>query len=307
MAIVMNEVNCLWDARARLGEGVFWHPGEACVYWVDILKSTLHRLATDGARRSWHFPGALSAVAPCAAGGLLATFRDGLYHLDMDVAAATPLLQLESDLPGNRFNDGALDTRGAFWFGSMDEKEQAQTGHFYRLSGEGELERLDHLGRFCITNGPAFSLDGNRVYFTDTLGRRIYRAPLDAQGRPGSPEIFVVFGDNDGHPDGMCTDIEGGVWVSHFGAGRVTRFSADGCVDRVLTVPAPNVTKCALGGPDYATLYITTACKGLNDEQLAQFPLSGALFAVTTESRGAPTVLFDLAPLRRRLPGLVIE
>lgn len=302
-----SEVNCLWNARARLGEGVFWHPGEACVYWVDILQSTLHRLATDGVRRSWQFPGVLSAVVACAGGGLLATFRDGLYYLDLEAATATPLMYLESALPGNRFNDGVLDTRGAFWFGSMDEAEQARTGQFYRLSCEGEFERLDHLGRFCITNGPAFSLDGSRVYFTDTVGRRIYRAPLDAQGRPGAAETFVVFCEGDGHPDGMCTDIEGGVWVSHFGAGRVTRFSADGHVDRVLAVPAPNVTKCAFGGPDYATLFITTARKGLDQAQLERYPLSGALFAVNTESCGAPSVLFDLASLRRRLPGLVVE
>lgn len=300
-------VKCLWDAGARLGEGVFWHPREACVYWVDILESTLHRLATNGVRRSWQFPGSLSAVMPCAEGGMLATLRDGLYHLDLDNTAATPLLHLESALPGNRFNDGALDTRGAFWFGSMDEGEQEQTGRFYRLSCDGELERLDHLGRFCITNGPAFSLDGSRVYFTDSVERRIYSAPLDRQGRPGSRETFVVFGENDGHPDGMCTDIEGGVWVSHFGAGRVTRFSANGSVDRVLTVPAPNVTKCAFGGPDYTTIYITTARKGLDDAQLECYPLSGALFAASVTSRGAPTVLFDLASLRPRLPGLVVE
>jgi xylono-1,5-lactonase len=302
-----SEVNCLCDARSHLGEGVFWHPVEASVYWVDILKSTLHRLATDGVRHSWQFPGALSAVVPCAGGELLATFRDGLYHLDLDAAAATPLLHLESALPGNRFNDGAMDTRGAFWFGSMDEGEQAQTGQFYRLSCEGELERLDHLGRFCITNGPAFSLDGSRVYFTDSVERRIYRAPLDAQGRPGTRETFVELGENDGHPDGMCTDTDGGVWVSHFGAGRVTRFSPDGRVDRILTVPAPNVTKCAFGGPDYATLYITTARKGLDEAQLERYPLSGALFAASVASHGAPTVLFDLATLRRRLPELVVE
>jgi len=302
-----SEVNCLWEARARLGEGVLWHPAEECVYWVDILESTLHRLGMDGARRSWRFPGAISAVVPCIGGTMMATFRDGLYQLDLDAESATRLLQLESDLPGNRFNDGAVDTRGAFWFGSMDEGERAQTGQFYRLSCAGELERLDQLGRFCITNGPAFSLDGRWVYFTDSVERRIYRAPLDARGRPGSRQTFVVLGEDDGHPDGMCTDSGGGVWVSHFGAGRVTRFTADGDVDRVLDVPAPNVTKCAFGGTDYATLYITTARKGLSAAQLERYPLSGGLFAAGVESSGGPTVLCDLGSLRRGLRGRVVE
>lgn len=289
----MDGITCLWDARAELGEGVFWHPVEGCVYWVDILQSQLHRLVPGGERRSWHFPGTLSAVAPCTGGGFIGLLRDGLYALDLDTGTAGLLQAVEAELPGNRFNDGAVDTRGAFWFGSMDDCELNRRGRFYRLSGAGELRRLDHLGQFCITNGPAFSVDGGTVYFTDSVNRRIYRAALDAGGEAGAPEPFVCFDASDGYPDGMCTDTEGGVWICHFGAGRVTRFTAGGSVDRVLELPAPHVTKCAFGGPDLATLYITTARKGLDAAQLARYPLSGGLFAATVPARGAAATLFD--------------
>jgi sugar lactone lactonase YvrE len=52
-------------------------------------------------------------------------------------------------------------------------------------------------------------------------------------------------------------------------------------------VPALNVTACAFGGADMKQLFITTARKGLNEEQLQKYPLSGSLFYLNTEIKGA--------------------
>ena len=147
------------------------------------------------------------------------------------------------------------------------------------------------MGHFCITNGPAFSLDGHRIYFTDSVNRRIYSAPLDTHGKPGAAEEFARLAAPDGHPDGMCTDTEGGLWVCHFGGSRVSRLDAQGEVTAVIEIPAPNVTKCAFGGPNYNTLYVSTARKGLDETELARFPLSGGLFALEVDWQGAPLPL----------------
>lgn len=303
-----DQVQCLWDAKAGLGEGVLWHPNEHCVYWVDILASTLFRLTPDGQHKTWHFPGTLSAVAPCCDNaGLLATLHDGVYHLNLASNVVTPLIRLESELPDNRFNDGALDASGAFWFGSMDNKETSQTGCFYRLDTTGRVLRQALLGPFCITNGPAFSSDGNTMYFTDSINRRVYRSTVDSQGTPQSPELFTQFQQDDGYPDGMCTDTEGGVWISHFGAGRVSHFTADGEITDRLEIPAPNVTKCALGGEDFRTLYITTARKGMSASALECHPLAGGLFAARVDRCGSPSPLFDLSRARQARPNFVFD
>jgi xylono-1,5-lactonase len=263
-----------------LGEGVFWHEAEQAVYWLDIIQSNLHRLAADGRTDYWHFPGQISAVVPCDDGGLLATFENGLSHLDLDTATVTPLLALETELQDNRFNDGSSDTRGQFWFGSMDNNQQEPSGSFYRMDRSGDVERVDSFGQICITNGPTFSTDGRWVYFTDSIERKIYRAPLQEDGRPGSPELYLKFEERDGFPDGMCTDTDGGLWVCHFAGGRVTRFLADGKADQVIEMPVPNITKCAFGGPELRTLYIITAATALNEKQREEYPLSGGLFAI---------------------------
>lgn len=286
----MAGVNCIWEAGAELGEGVFWRGEEQALYWVDIMASRLHRLSGAGEQSSWHFPGSISSAVPCVEGGLLATFRDGLAHIDLASETVTPLVSLEEDLPDNRFNDGCSDTRGQYWFGSMDDKQRQASGRFYCLDSAGQIQRWDHLGHMCITNGPTFSLDGRWVYFTDTVAGKIFRAELDEQGRPGAPILHINFGADDGHPDGMCTDTVGGLWVAHWGTGRVSRFNSSGELEQAIELPSPQVTKCCFGGPRMQTLYITTAAVGLSKEGLERYPRAGGLFAVDVEFSGEPAV-----------------
>lgn len=285
----MAEVRCIWEAGAELGEGVFWHAAEEAVYWVDIIQSNLYRLGVDGGKERWHFPGHISAVAPCQGGGLLATFEHGLSHIDLETETVTPLVSLETELPDNRFNDGTVDTRGQFWFGSMDDRQQHRSGSFYCLGQDGRVERLDTFGTYCITNGPAFSVDGRWIYFTDTVERIVYRTLLNIHGQPEVREVYLRFSESDGHPDGMCADTAGGLWVCHFGGGRVSRFLPSGELDQSIAMPVPNITKCALGGRGMNTLYITTAAVSLSDAQRKEYPLAGGLFAVDTPYKGVPT------------------
>ena len=284
----VTEIQCIWNAKAELGEGVFWHPTESAVYWVDIILSRLHRLSKNGERRSWDFPGRASAVVPCSTGGLLATFENGVFRIDLDPETVTLLLPLEEDQRTNRFNDGYTDTLGQFWFGSMDDQQLQPSGRFYRLDLTGQVHCIEQFGEICITNGPAFSTEGNWIFFTDTLKGKIFRAPLNLQGEPGEPELFIDFAPLPGHPDGMCTDTTGGLWVCHFAGARVTRFTAEGRVDHIVHMPVPNITKCAFGKEGMRTLFITTAATGLDPQQRQQYPLAGGLFSVEVPYQGVP-------------------
>ena len=48
----------------------------------------------------------------------------------------------------------------------------------------------------------------------------------------------------------------------------------------------------AFGGADLRTLYITTATRGLSDEQLAAQPLAGGIMSVRVDVTGLPEPLF---------------
>jgi len=279
-------IRCIWDAKAELGEGALWHAGEQALYWVDIFKSELHRYAQDGETETWSFPGSISSIVPARSGGFLATFDYGIAHIDLEQKKVTPLLGLEEDLPENRMNDGCCDADGNFWFGSMDTKQRDRSGSFYRLGADGIAQKIASTGPFCITNGPTFSEDGRWVFLTDTVERRIYRASLDAEADPADAEIFVETDPALGYPDGMCMDRDGGLWVCFFGGAKVVRFDSNGIAGEVIEVPAPNITKCAFGGPDMRTLFITTASAAMSNEQLDTYPLAGGLFTARVEHEG---------------------
>jgi sugar lactone lactonase YvrE len=131
------------------------------------------------------------------------------------------------------------------------------------------------------------------MYFTDSGARRIYLYDFDlARGEIADRRIFVQLPEGGGVPDGLAVDAEGFVWSAHWDGWRVTRYDPDGKVDRVVEMPVPRPTSCCFGGPDLATLFVTSARIRLSARQLADAPLSGGVFALRAGVRGQLDVPF---------------
>ena len=172
----------------------------------------------------------------------------------------------------------------------MDLLEHKPLGRIYRLAVNGSTR--DVWGRCAITNGPAFDLDRKLVFATDTLARRIYRARVDESGLADEFKAFHQFDEHDGYPDGMALDDQGCLWCAMWAGRKVVRLSPSGSVLASLSLPVSNPTSCAFGGADGATLFVTSARKKLDAEQLTAEPLAGGLFAIATDVRGARVASF---------------
>lgn len=288
----MNKPECVWDAHAALGEGPLWSVREQALYWVDILNRRLHRYSPRQERRTWQFDQEISCVAERAdAQELIVTLRHGFARFDPDTRELIPLAQPEAHIPTNRFNDGKCDRLGRLWAGSMDFDAQHSSGSLYRLSPDFSYAQMD--SGYVVTNGPAWSADDKVLYHNDSVNGRVYAFHYDLEsGEISHKRLFLQFGKEDGSPDGMTTDAEGGLWIAHWGAGKLTRHDAQGNVLRTITLPCSQVSSCAFGGADLATMYITTAAVGLSKEQLEREPLAGGLFAVDLDVPGVPAYPF---------------
>ncbi|SNS77696.1 Sugar lactone lactonase YvrE [Noviherbaspirillum humi] len=286
--IDMNRLECVWDAHAQLGEGPMWSVREQALYWVDILGHRLHRFSPRDGRRTWQFEQNISTLAERADGnGLMVTLRHGFARFDPASGELTPLHQVEHDQPGNRFNDGKCDSRGRFWAGTMHFDGKEPTGSLYRYTQEHGHVQVD--SGYVVTNGPAWSGDGRTMYHNDSVNGRVYAFDFDPDtGEAGNKRLFLQFGPEDGSPDGMTTDAEGGLWIAHWGASRITRHDPQGKVLQTIALPCSQITSCAFGGPDLKTLYITSAAVGLSPEQLAKEPQAGGLFAIGLDVAGVP-------------------
>jgi sugar lactone lactonase YvrE len=272
---------CVADTKCVLGEGPVWDERTQSLYWVDIKAPAIWRLdPKTGRTETWPMPHRIGAIALREKGGFVAALKPGFALIDLDANKLELIAQPEADVPDNRMNDGACDARGRFWAGSMDDTEQAPTGHLYRLDPDRSVARFD--AGFVVTNGIRWSNDGTRMYFVDSAGRTIWVYDFDMEnGEPGARRVFARLSEDEGYPDGLCVDAEDHVWGAHWAGARITRYRPDGTKERVIEIPAPNVTSCCFGGASLDTLYVTSARTGVSDDALARMPQTGGVFAIT--------------------------
>lgn len=266
-----------------LGEGALWDHRTGTLLWVDIERHAVWRWRPSGGDpRETRVGEPVGFVALTEDHDIvIAGLKSGLARLHLFGGEVQPLLDPEPDLPGNRINDGTAGPHGELYFGTMDMGEAQDTGTFWRWNGR----EATAFGERCpITNGPAVSPDGQVLYTVDTKARLIYAHPLDGSG-PGEGQRFARFEEEWGNPDGLCVDQQGHVWACGWGGSRVMRFAPDGSVERIVPLPTSQPTKCAFGGEDLMTLFVTTASTGLDR---GKDGLAGHVFRVRTDIRGVP-------------------
>jgi xylono-1,5-lactonase len=291
------QVTCLSGRGAILGEGPLWDAARGCLWWIDIEGRALHRHDPATGRNSQRaMPGRPGFVTLHTSGHLVLGIEREVVLFDPDTEQGNQLAEVGG--AEIRINDGACDHTGRLWFGTMDDKVTRPSGALYRLGPAGPEAAIPNV---IASNGPAFGTDRRSLYHCDTLGRRILRYTLRPDGTLGSGSVFRSFTPEEGLPDGMACDTDGGLWVGLWGGGSVVRLGRSGAISDWVPVPAAQVSACAFGGPDLDTLFITTAAMGLSTDELAAAPDSGGLFMCRPGYRGqAPTPMQDALPILGR-------
>ncbi len=263
-----------------LGEGAFWHPERAQFFWFDILGKRLLTRIGDAEQR-WQFDDCVSAAGWVDRDTLIMASSRALWRFEIATGAREKLVDLEADNPATRSNDGRADPQGGFWIGTMGYNAEPGAGAIYRYY-RGELRRL--FAEITITNAICFSPDGQHAFFTDTADGRVMRVALDDQGWPvGDPTVFLDLRDQDFGADGAVIDVEGRFWNAQWGASRVACYAPTGKLVETHSVPTPQASCPAFGGPDLSTLFVTTAADGRADD-----PMAGQTFALQTTTKGQP-------------------
>ncbi|MFC7530858.1 SMP-30/gluconolactonase/LRE family protein [Actinoplanes sp. GCM10030250] len=270
-----------------LGEGPVWDAARERLLWVDIMAGDVHegRLdTTTGEIRTvttWSFEQSVGAVAVAETGDLLVAEKETLTHVKND-GTRTHLARVLPEGAPNRLNDGAVDPAGRFLVGSLGGDREI----LVRFEN-GDCTTIDD--DLTLSNGLAWSPAGDRFYSVDTMSHTVYARDYPAGARS---ELFRV---TDGHPDGLCVDAEGNLWLAVWGGGRVECRSPAGELIAVVDVDAPHTSSAAFAGPDLDILVITTATQDLSPAGLAEHPLSGRLFTARVGVTGLPTPYWNPA------------
>ena len=287
---VSSSPRCVAAVHAVLGEGPVWISGESALYWVDIKGRKIFRLGRLGELEQWDTPMRIGSLAPSLSGGFIAGTDDGIVRISLDDATFDVVLDIESELPDNRFNDGKIDRRGRFWAGSMDDRERRSSGSLYRIEPDLRWATVDE--GYRVTNGPAFSASGNRMYHNDSARQVTYVFDIDGAGEAIDRRVFLKFAEGDGYPDGMTVDADDCLWIAFWDGWCVRRFSPEAELLETIELPIARPTSCAFGGENLERLYVTSASIGLDADALAMQPNAGGLFMMTPGVRGLPDVPF---------------
>lgn len=271
-------------AGAELGEGPTWDPATSRLIWLDILGMRVHTYDPATGRRTVRTTEQhVGAVKPRAGGGLVLNLRDGVGLLDPD---DTFRWLHHEPVAGRRANDAAVAPDGSLWAGTMRYDEATGGGTLTRLTGDGAVRTV--LPDVTVSNGTGWSPDGRLMYYVDSPTRRVDVFEYDGERVHGRRPL-VEIEEGAGFPDGLTVDADGCVWVALWDGGAVRRYTPDGRLDRVISVPAPRTTACAFGGAALTDLYVTTARTGLSGPH----PLSGSVLVIAGAGQGLPQPAFQ--------------
>lgn len=279
----------------KLGERILWHPIEAALYWIDFYGPFVHRQKrAKGPVESWKI-GAGQAIGSLvfADKGLLLALDHGLHHFDPGTGATRFFTDPKNGQRDLAYNDGKVDRAGRFWVGTYDVAEMEPSGIFYRVAPDGTASIADR--GFVVCNGPAFSPDNRRLYFSDSAGRRILIYDLALDGTISGRRTFFSFSPDDGMPDGLAVDSAGNVWCALYGGGKVVRIDAQGALKLSLPLPTAHVTSLCFGGVELKTLYVTTGWSAGTTEATKMEDIGGSVFMRPVDIPGLPEPVVTLA------------
>ncbi|MCX8558949.1 SMP-30/gluconolactonase/LRE family protein [Mycolicibacterium mucogenicum] len=166
----------------------------------------------------------------------------------------------------------------------------------YKQTGNalvGELGLVDPAGTvsvvatgLAVPNGLGFLPDGSTLIVSETNGSRLLAFSTGPDGSLGSPAVFADLGAGR-HPNGLCIDAEGGVWVGCYDTGEFLRVIAGGTVTHRITVDHGWAVAPALGGADGRTLYLIV--DDTTHEGLMRGESAGRVLQTRVDVPAAPT------------------
>lgn len=269
------------------GEGPIWHQDR--LLYVDIEG---HKVVSfdpvSGAEKVWDVGQRVGTVVPRVSGGLIWAGDTGIHALDEQTGACSLLVDPETGIDHNRFNDGKCDPAGRFWAGTMDLRSPRQaTGSLWCLHPDHQVEKK--FGPVTVSNGLVWTADTRVMYYIDTPRKNVIAFDFDnATGAISNERVVWDTADQKGVPDGMTIDAEDRLWIAFCHGGRVVCWNpATKAIEQEITFPTIETTACAFGGPELRDLYVTTGMKdGVDD------PLAGRLFVCRPGATGVTSFAF---------------
>lgn len=234
------------------GEGPRWHEGKL---WVsDMHADVVRTLDADGALEvgaSAHHP---SGLGWTPSGDLLVTSLENavLSRITPD----GPTVHCDLSEFGVSLNDMVALPDGRAYVDVYTQRGGGPPpGDLVLVEPDGTAKVVAR--GLATPNGLAVTPDGTTLVAAETFGNRLHAWTIRADGTLTDQRVFAELGER--HPDGICLDVEGGVWVGCFLSGEFLRVLDGGEITHCVPVGESWAVAPALGGPEMRTLHLVVS------------------------------------------------
>jgi gluconolactonase len=155
----------------------------------------------------------------------------------------------------NRPNDLVVLKNGDLYF--TDPKnygvDKLDGRLFYYNSSMSQLQLV--VDSLAFPNGLAISPLDKKLYVCESAKNHIIRFDIDKNGLPHNRQKFIELPGGD--PDGLDFDVNGNLYVAHFGTGTIFVISPKGNILEKINTPGLKPSNLEFGSEDLKTLYLT--------------------------------------------------
>jgi len=213
-----------YPSQCELAEGPMWHTKRKSYFWVDINGYGFYEYTSPGKEaKFFKTPDKVSLIIEYNNNHVLLAIKGGLVKYDLDKNQFDWLLDIDKDILNNRCNDGACDSRGRLWVGTMDSEFKPGAGALYRIDKNMQLKKM--VANTTISNGLVWSLDNTRLYYIDSTTQKVQSFIFDEESGDIEYEKDVIhISKEKGTPDGMAIDEEGMLWIAQWGGFGIYRW-----------------------------------------------------------------------------------
>ncbi|MEO6948623.1 MAG: SMP-30/gluconolactonase/LRE family protein [Ginsengibacter sp.] len=281
-----RKADVLYASQCILGESPLWHAERKSCFWADIEKGILYEYNwVQQTTHTWKFNHRLTLVLEGNDNNFILALDAKIAKFDLETEQIEWLIDVEMGSE-TRCNDGASDTLGRLWIGTMHLEHKHEAGSLYCI--DNSLKVHKKLDNTTISNGIAWSLDNKRLYFIDSPTQVVQSFIFEEKTAEINFEKNVISIPKEmGSPDGMAIDEEGMLWIAHWGGFGIYRWNPrNGDLLQKIEVPVPQVSSCAFVGENLDYLMITTARENMKEEELEKYPDSGNVFYIKAVVKG---------------------
>jgi sugar lactone lactonase YvrE len=237
-------------------EGPRWHDG---ALWIaDMWGHKVHRVTSAGVVSDViEVPGRPSGLGFMPDGTMLIVSMADRCVYKNDGGT----LALHADLSATvhaDINDMVIDKRGRSYVGNFGydfvSGAEAKAAELVLIEPDGAHRVV--ASELMFPNGMVLMDNESTLVVAETFANCLTAFDRNANGDLTNRRVFADLGELT--PDGICLDIEGGIWVASFMTGDFVRVIDGGEITDRFNVGKKAAVACQIGGEDNRTLYCMT-------------------------------------------------